>query len=251
VNWYLAELVVQLDVQDDPRRVVHLNLCLVEAGDAGEAYDKALALGRAAEQEYLNPAGRRVRLRFLGLRELTEIYEPLEDGAELTFEERIGISDLDARRLVSRRDELAVFRAFAPTTSPDYAAGEVMADVDDVLPPRVATIHHVTLPMAPGGEAEARRFYVERLQLTEIEPPPRQRERTGLWLVAGDRQLRLVPDGRPGARLALEVTKIDAWRTRLVAAGLVVADAEAPPGYRGVTVADPFGNLIDLLARGR
>jgi hypothetical protein len=50
-------------------------------------------------------------------------------------------------------------------------------------------------------------------------------------------------------RLALEVTKLAAWRSRLVAAGLLVADGEAPPGFRALTLADPFGNLIDMLAR--
>jgi hypothetical protein len=50
-------------------------------------------------------------------------------------------------------------------------------------------------------------------------------------------------------RLALEVTKLDAWRTRLINAGHLLADGEAPPGFRALTLADPFGNLIDLLAR--
>jgi catechol 2,3-dioxygenase-like lactoylglutathione lyase family enzyme len=250
VSWYLAELVVQLAVEDDPRGVVHINTCLVEAHDAGAAHDKAMALGRDEEHEYRNPSGRRVRVRFLGLRELVEVFEPLEDGAELTFQERIGLSDLEARRLVTRRDELAVFRADVPSVAPDYSAREVMADVDDVLPPRVATIHHVTLSIPVGAEAIARKFYGELLGLVEIEPPPRQRDTAGLWLVAGDRQIRIiVSEARLPMRLALEVTKLEAWRTRLVAAGQLVADGEAPPGYRALLLADPFGNLIDLIAR--
>jgi catechol 2,3-dioxygenase-like lactoylglutathione lyase family enzyme len=250
VNWYLTDLVVQLAVEDDPRGVVHINTCLVEAASAAEAYDKALELGREQEHEYPNPSGRRVRVRFLGLRELVEVFEPLEDGAELTFQERIGLSDLEARRLVARRDQLGVFREGVPSVAPDYSAGEVMADVDDVLPPRVATIHHVTLSIPVGAEAVARKFYGEILGLTEIEPPPRQRDRAGLWLVAGDRQIRIVvSDARLPMRLALEVTKLNAWRTRLVNAGHLVADGEAPPGFRALTLSDPFGNLIDLLAR--
>jgi catechol 2,3-dioxygenase-like lactoylglutathione lyase family enzyme len=250
VNWYLADLVVQLDVEDDPRGVVHINTCLVEAATAEEAHDKALALGREQEHEYPNPSGRRVRVRFLGLRELVEVFEPLEDGAELTFQERIGLSDLEARRLVSRRDQLSVFKSGVPSAAPDYSAGDVMADVDDVLPPRVATIHHVTLTIPVGTEAVARKFYCDLLGLTEIEAPPRQRDRSGLWLVAGDRQIRIaISETRVPMRLALEVTKLAAWRTRLVAAGHIVADSEAPPGYSALMIADPFGNLIDLYAR--
>ena len=45
MSWYLADLVVRFDVQDDPRGVVHINRCLVEAHDAEEAYVKATALG--------------------------------------------------------------------------------------------------------------------------------------------------------------------------------------------------------------
>jgi catechol 2,3-dioxygenase-like lactoylglutathione lyase family enzyme len=248
-NWYLCELVVQLDVEDDPRGVVHINTCLVEAASADEAYDKAMELGRDEEHEYANPKGRRVRTRFVGLRELVEVFEPLEDGAELTFQERVGISDLETRRLVARREELSVFKVGAPSTAPDYSAGEIMADVDDVLPPRVATIHHVTLAMPRAREAEARRFYGELLGLTEIEPPRRQRDRA-LWLVAGDRQLRLLVDERARpSRLALEVTKLDAWRTRLTNAGLDVRDGEPPPGYRAIAVEDPFGNTIELIDR--
>jgi catechol 2,3-dioxygenase-like lactoylglutathione lyase family enzyme len=250
VSWYLSDLVLQLDVTDDPRGVVHINTCLVAAASADEAYDKALALGRQQEDEYVNPAGRRVRVRFLGLRELLEVYEELEDGAELTFQERVGLSDLEARRLVARRDQLAVFAAVVPSVLPDYSPREVMADVDDILPPRVATIHHVTLAIPVGAESIARKFYCELLGLVELAPPPRARDRAGLWLVAGDRQLRLVAtSAHQPMYVALEVTKLDAWRTRLIAAGHDVTDGEAPPGYRALTVSDPFGNVLELCAR--
>ena len=51
MNWYLADLVVRFDVQDDPRGVVHINRCLVEAHDAEEAYVKAMALGKEYDQQ--------------------------------------------------------------------------------------------------------------------------------------------------------------------------------------------------------
>jgi catechol 2,3-dioxygenase-like lactoylglutathione lyase family enzyme len=256
MNWYLAELVMRFDVQDDPRGVVHVNTCLVEAADADEAYDKALALGRDSEQDYENSAGRRVRARFIGLRELTEVHEPLEDGSEISFQERIGVSDLEARRLVARREELGVFRTDLPSGAPDYASAEIMAKVDDILPPRVASIHHAQVMIPPGGEAAARRFYGELLGMTEIEKPQPLRARGGLWMQAGDRQLHLgveapgVDREKTRAHVAYEVTKLDAFRARLEAAGLVVTDGERLPGLRRVELRDPFGNRIELIERG-
>src|SRR5437764_565551 len=55
VSWYLADLVVQFDVQDDPRGVVHVNTCLIEAESPEDAHDKALRLGKDAQSEYENP----------------------------------------------------------------------------------------------------------------------------------------------------------------------------------------------------
>ena len=52
VRWYLADLVVEHQIDADARNVVHVNTHLVEAGSPDEAYAKALALGRAEDHEY-------------------------------------------------------------------------------------------------------------------------------------------------------------------------------------------------------
>jgi hypothetical protein len=46
-EWYLAELVQELVVADDPRNVIWRNLTLIHASSPDDAYEKALGLGRA------------------------------------------------------------------------------------------------------------------------------------------------------------------------------------------------------------
>jgi catechol 2,3-dioxygenase-like lactoylglutathione lyase family enzyme len=248
---------MRIEVQDDPRGLVHVNSCLVEAESNDEAHEKALALGRDSEEAYENSAGRHVRARFLGLRELSAIAEPLEDGAEIAFHERIGVSDLEARRMVRPKRELALFQAALPSGGPDYAPAEVMADVDDILPPRVASIHHAQVMIPPGGEAAARRFYGELLGMAEIEKPAALRARGGLWLQAGDRQLHLgvetpgVDRQQTRAHVAYEVTKLAAWRAKLEQAGVAIVDGERVAGLRRFELRDPFGNRVELVERER
>jgi len=43
-KWYLAWLVEEITVEDDPRNVVHTNLMLVRADSPGEAYEVRLNL---------------------------------------------------------------------------------------------------------------------------------------------------------------------------------------------------------------
>jgi catechol 2,3-dioxygenase-like lactoylglutathione lyase family enzyme len=259
VNWYLADLVVRFDVQDDPRGVVHINRCLIEAHDAEEAFVKAMALGKEYDQQYPNPAGKEVRGRFLGLFDLLEIYEPLEDGSEIAYEERIGVSDLEARRLVSTRDQLGVFRKEFPSAPPDYSAADIIHEVDDILPPRVASIHHAQIMIPQGAEAEAkaRKFYGQLLGMAEVDKPALLRARGGLWMQAGDRQLHIgveepgVDRSKTRAHVAYEVTKLDAWRTKLEKAGYAVTDGDRVGGFRRVELRDPFGNRVELVERER
>jgi hypothetical protein len=85
-RWYIAQIVERIKVQGDPRAVVHVNFCLVEATGPAIAYRNALARGKAAEMTYLNPKGRKVSIEFLGLRQLNVVYERLEHGAELLYD---------------------------------------------------------------------------------------------------------------------------------------------------------------------
>jgi catechol 2,3-dioxygenase-like lactoylglutathione lyase family enzyme len=255
MTWYLADLVMRFDIEDDPRGVVHINTCLVEANAAEEAYAKAMRLGTEGEAEYENSSHRRVRVHFLGLRELLEIYEPLEDGSEIVFEERIGVSDLEARRAIPPKAALGVFRQEAPEATPDYGSADILAEVNELVPPRIATIHHVQIMIPRGSEQKARWFYGELLGMTEIEKPPRLLVRGGLWMAAGDRQLHLGIEDEEGAarrtraHIAYEVTKLEAWRARLAGAGFEILEGEPLPGLRRFELRDPFGNRLELVER--
>ena len=86
-----------------------LNLNLIEAASPDEAYEKSIALGRAGESAYENAAGKLVRVVFRGLRDLFVIYEDLEDGAEILYEEKVGVPEDQLRTMVKERNALGVF----------------------------------------------------------------------------------------------------------------------------------------------
>jgi catechol 2,3-dioxygenase-like lactoylglutathione lyase family enzyme len=220
MGWYLADLVS--DGGD-----VTITTHLVEARDADEAYAKAMALGEDHDG-------------FVGLHDLTEVQEPLVDGAELSFQARPGAN---AAALVVDKAQLGLFGARPP------------GEAGDLRPPRIATIHHAQIMIPPGGEAEARRFYGELLGMRELEKPEPLRHRGGVWFQAGDRQLHVGVEA-PGveraltrAHVAYETTKLDAVRTRLERAGVALVDGEPVGGLRRFELRDPFGNRVEILGR--
>ena len=129
-EWYLAELVMEIQVEGNPRNVDHQNLTLVRADSAEEAYQKALSLGRNEETGYDNPAGKHVEIRFKGISELGQVYEELEDGAEIAFRSRVGISKEELDALVLPRNQLRAFLPAKRAEGPDYASGEIVAEVE-------------------------------------------------------------------------------------------------------------------------
>lgn len=132
-KWYISELVEQIAVEGDPRNVVHKNLVLIRADSPEEAYQKALQLGREREISYENPAGKQVRFRFRGLSELNAISDELEHGAELLYEEKIGVSDEEIERYILPKDQLNVFRPIEQNRAPDYSSGEIMEELRHLL----------------------------------------------------------------------------------------------------------------------
>jgi hypothetical protein len=120
-RWYLADVILEHQIEGETQNVVHVNTHLVSAGSPDEAYDKALALGREAESDYENTNGRRVRVVFRGLRELNVIHEPLEDGAELIYTEDVSVPEGTLRHWVRPRERLAVFAPISDKSDgPNY-----------------------------------------------------------------------------------------------------------------------------------
>jgi hypothetical protein len=130
-EWYLAEIVQELKVADDPRNLVWRNLTLVHASSPDDAYEQALGLGRSGDSEYLNPAGKLVTARFRGLSFLDVIHDPLEHGAELMFRSNIGVSPDDLQKMLRPKNELQLFLPIKRAEGPDVASGEIVKEVED------------------------------------------------------------------------------------------------------------------------
>jgi Domain of unknown function (DUF4288) len=108
-EWYIGELVEEFRAADQAENLVHVNTVLIKADSPEVAYEKALALGEVANRVFTNTDGVDVTVRFRGLRGLYPVYDRLEDGAELLYEEHEGMSDEAIATMVKPREALAVF----------------------------------------------------------------------------------------------------------------------------------------------
>ena len=136
-QWYIAEIVIEILVENDPRNVVHVNTVLVKAADDEDAYQKALKLGyRWNGKPYLNPAGKLVRMRLVGLRGLDHVYDKLTHGCELMYEEHVRVSQKRLSALVTKKSDLNLFRRKAGGNDhnrPDYSSGEIARDYEEYV----------------------------------------------------------------------------------------------------------------------
>jgi hypothetical protein len=132
-KWFIAEIVEEITVEGDARNVVHVNFNLIRADSPEEAYTKSLELGKQGETEYNNSENKRVEIRFRGLRNLTVMYDELEHGAELMYEERVGVSPDELRKFISQKEQLDVFIPWKGpdfTKAPDYGAKEIIDEIE-------------------------------------------------------------------------------------------------------------------------
>jgi hypothetical protein len=130
-KWYLAELVQEITVQDDPRNIVWRNLTLVRADSPDEAYDKAISLGSDGNTEYENPDGKLVRTTFRGLSSLNVICDELEHGAELLFHTDVDLRPDQLKKLLRSKDELEIFLPIRKPDGPDIASKAVIDEVKE------------------------------------------------------------------------------------------------------------------------
>jgi len=110
MKWYLAGLIQEFHAMNKETKLIYLNWTLVNATDAEEAYSKALKFGEAYNAEYANNEGVIVTIRFRGLSDLNEIYEELEDGAEIVYDEFEEVNDEEIEHMLRPKQELSVFR---------------------------------------------------------------------------------------------------------------------------------------------
>jgi hypothetical protein len=78
-KWYIAELVMEFQIEGDLRNVVHVNFVLIRADSPEEAFEKAEQLGREAEDTYKNPDNLTVTATYRGLWELNVIHQDLRN----------------------------------------------------------------------------------------------------------------------------------------------------------------------------
>ncbi|HEY9638679.1 MAG TPA: DUF4288 domain-containing protein [Coleofasciculaceae cyanobacterium] len=134
-KWYIAELVMEFQIEGDSHNVVHVNIVLIRADSPEEAFEKAEQLGREAEDTYKNPDNRTVTVTYRGMRALNVIHDELEHGAELMYEEKIGVCEDKLQAMLTPKSELAIFRPWQPKDSsvPDYSSKEVMEEVRNLM----------------------------------------------------------------------------------------------------------------------
>ena len=106
-----ADLVVEFVIGEKGGNLVHYNLTLVRAESAEQAYAKAVEFGNRPDTTYTNTDGQPVMCKFRGLRELTMVYDDIEDGAELLYEEQPDVPEPQIVAVVKPKEKRA---AFAP-----------------------------------------------------------------------------------------------------------------------------------------
>jgi catechol 2,3-dioxygenase-like lactoylglutathione lyase family enzyme len=112
-------------------------------------------------------------------------------------------------------------------------------------------LQHVSVPMPPGGQADARAFYGGLLGLAERDVPPKLDPSELVWFVVGDGlELHLYESDEraPQAQhfcLRME-DGLDELRRRLEGAGVDVADTVEIIGRPRFMCRDPFGNRVEL-----
>jgi hypothetical protein len=135
-KWYITELIVEIRVEGEDRNVLHKNMLLIQADSPERAFERALEYGRTYDYQDKNPQNKVITSRFRGLASLDVIYEELEDGAEILYDERIGVSEDDILRLIVPKDKLAVFSSEppgVPKDRPDYSSKEIMEQANELI----------------------------------------------------------------------------------------------------------------------
>lgn len=108
-EWFLAEIVLEIRVAGCTRNIVHQNFVIIHARSPEAAYIRACGLGKSGNTSYINEKGKRVTIRFRGLRNLDVIYDSLEDGCEIMYTERLGVTEKGITKLVRAKRDLEVF----------------------------------------------------------------------------------------------------------------------------------------------
>jgi hypothetical protein len=129
-EWFLAEMVQEIRVAGYKRNIVHQNFVIIHARSPEVAHIRACDLGKSGDMSYINENGKGVTIRFRGLRSLDVIYDPLEDGCEIMFIEKLGVTEKGIKKLVRPKRDLEVFLPIRGRPGrPNYSSKEIMDEV--------------------------------------------------------------------------------------------------------------------------
>lgn len=116
----------------------------------------------------------------------------------------------------------------------------------------ISRIHHAQITIPAGSEKAARDFYCGVLGLMEIEKPASLQQRGGFWLQVGATQVHVgteagVDRAKTKAHLAYQVDDVAAWRSKLEAHNIEMADSIPIEGFERFEFRDPFGNRVEFI----
>tara|TARA_B100000787_G_C16033184_1_gene223675 strand:+ start:202 stop:606 length:405 start_codon:yes stop_codon:yes gene_type:complete len=111
-NWFIVEIIekyepVERNEKQDLRRVTTWgNHHLIKAKSPEKAFDKAVKLGKEKNYKFVNSDKMEMESIFVGIGELLPIYEDIEDGAELMWNDYGFISNRRTMRMPYKKKEL-------------------------------------------------------------------------------------------------------------------------------------------------
>jgi catechol 2,3-dioxygenase-like lactoylglutathione lyase family enzyme len=118
----------------------------------------------------------------------------------------------------------------------------------------VKRLQHTSVPMPPGGEETARRFYGVVLGMPEIPKPEGLAGMRLVWFAANDDGDEVhvfteenMDHNSAAQHLCLEVDDLAAYERRLADEGYTVDIPETIYNRPRLFTRDPFGNLIELV----
>ena len=111
-NWFIVEIIekcepVKRNEKQELRRVTTWgNHHLIKADSPEKAFDKAVKLGKEKNYKFINSDKIEMESFFVGIGELLPIYEDIEDGAELMWNDYGLISNRRTMRMPYKKKEL-------------------------------------------------------------------------------------------------------------------------------------------------
>jgi hypothetical protein len=111
-KWYIGEIiekcepVIRNEKQELRRVTTWGSHHLIKSESPEKAFDKAVKLGKEAEYKFTNTGKLEMEWIFVGIGELLPIYEGIEDGAELMWNDYGFISNRRRMRMPYKKKEL-------------------------------------------------------------------------------------------------------------------------------------------------